>query len=105
MPHGAAATPALLSALMTVNSTLSSEASVSFGFRDVPEGARQGLVNSVFATVAERYDVMNDLMSGGLHRLWKRDFVSWLNPPPGKAVRKRKAQIRPARFQPHDPAA
>ena len=70
---------------MTFNSTPSSEASVSFGFRDVPEGARQGLVNSVFATVAERYDVMNDLMSGGLHRLWKRDFVSWLNPPPGIA--------------------
>lgn len=70
---------------MTVNSTTSSDASVSFGFRDVPEGERQGLVNSVFATVAERYDVMNDLMSGGLHRLWKRDFVSWLNPPSGIA--------------------
>ena len=70
---------------MTVNSTRSGGASVSFGFRDVPEGERQGLVNSVFATVAERYDVMNDLMSGGLHRLWKRDFVSWLNPPSGIA--------------------
>ncbi len=70
---------------MTVNSTPSGDASVSFGFRDVPEGERQGLVNSVFATVAERYDVMNDLMSGGLHRLWKRDFVSWLNPPSGIA--------------------
>ena len=58
---------------------------VSFGFRDVPEEQRQTLVNSVFATVAERYDLMNDLMSGGLHRLWKRDFVSWLNPPAGAA--------------------
>ena len=65
--------------------TPSSSASetVSFGFRDVPETERQGLVNSVFATVAERYDLMNDLMSGGLHRLWKRDFLSWLNPPKG----------------------
>lgn len=70
---------------MTVNSTQPVDASVSFGFREVPEGERQGLVNSVFATVAERYDVMNDLMSGGLHRLWKRDFVSWLNPPSGIA--------------------
>ncbi|MEQ1669469.1 MAG: class I SAM-dependent methyltransferase, partial [Hyphomicrobium sp.] len=55
----------------------------SFGFRDVTEDERQGLVNQVFATVAERYDLMNDLMSGGLHRLWKRDFVTWLNPPKG----------------------
>jgi demethylmenaquinone methyltransferase/2-methoxy-6-polyprenyl-1,4-benzoquinol methylase len=70
---------------MTVNSTQSGDASVSFGFRDVPEGERQGLVNTVFATVAERYDVMNDLMSGGMHRLWKRDFISWLNPPAGIA--------------------
>jgi demethylmenaquinone methyltransferase / 2-methoxy-6-polyprenyl-1,4-benzoquinol methylase len=57
--------------------------SASFGFRNVAEGDRQGLVNQVFATVAERYDLMNDLMSGGLHRLWKRDFVTWLNPPKG----------------------
>lgn len=56
----------------------------SFGFRDVSESERQGLVNQVFATVAERYDLMNDLMSGGLHRLWKRDFVTWLNPPTGQ---------------------
>ncbi|MFM9939115.1 MAG: bifunctional demethylmenaquinone methyltransferase/2-methoxy-6-polyprenyl-1,4-benzoquinol methylase UbiE [Hyphomicrobiaceae bacterium] len=55
----------------------------SFGFREVPETDRQGLVNEVFATVAERYDLMNDLMSGGLHRLWKEDLVAWLNPPRG----------------------
>lgn len=55
----------------------------SFGFRDVREDERQGLVNRVFASVAERYDLMNDLMSGGLHRLWKRDFVGQLNPPKG----------------------
>ncbi len=53
----------------------------SFGFRTVEEGDRQGLVNQVFATVAERYDLMNDLMSGGLHRLWKADLIAWLNPP------------------------
>lgn len=53
----------------------------SFGFRSVAETERQGLVNQVFATVAERYDLMNDLMSGGLHRLWKADLIAWLNPP------------------------
>lgn len=61
----------------------SSNTATTFGFRDVAEDDRQGLVNQVFAAVAERYDLMNDLMSGGLHRLWKRDFVTWLNPPTG----------------------
>ncbi|HEX5957536.1 MAG TPA: bifunctional demethylmenaquinone methyltransferase/2-methoxy-6-polyprenyl-1,4-benzoquinol methylase UbiE [Hyphomicrobiaceae bacterium] len=54
---------------------------VSFGFKTVPEAARQGLVNEVFSSVASRYDLMNDLMSGGLHRLWKNDFVGMLAPP------------------------
>ncbi len=53
----------------------------SFGFRTVAEADRQGLVNDVFASVAARYDQMNDLMSGGLHRLWKDDFTALLNPP------------------------
>jgi demethylmenaquinone methyltransferase/2-methoxy-6-polyprenyl-1,4-benzoquinol methylase len=53
----------------------------SFGFEDVPTAERQARVNDVFSTVAGRYDLMNDLMSGGLHRLWKADFVGTLNPP------------------------
>jgi demethylmenaquinone methyltransferase / 2-methoxy-6-polyprenyl-1,4-benzoquinol methylase len=53
----------------------------SFGDRQVAAEARQGLVNDVFATVAGRYDLMNDLMSGGLHRLWKDDLIAWLAPP------------------------
>ena len=68
---------------MTDSSQQPDIATASFGYRDVPEGERQGLVNQVFAAVADRYDLMNDLMSGGLHRLWKRDFISWLNPPRG----------------------
>jgi demethylmenaquinone methyltransferase/2-methoxy-6-polyprenyl-1,4-benzoquinol methylase len=56
----------------------------SFGFRTVGEDQRQGLVNEVFARVAERYDLMNDLMSGGLHRLWKDDLVAMLGPPRGE---------------------
>jgi demethylmenaquinone methyltransferase / 2-methoxy-6-polyprenyl-1,4-benzoquinol methylase len=46
-----------------------------FGFRDVATDAKAGLVREVFTSVASKYDVMNDLMSGGLHRLWKRHFV------------------------------
>ena len=53
----------------------------SFGFASVAEGAKQGLVNAVFARVARNYDLMNDLMSGGLHRLWKSEFVNLLVPP------------------------
>ncbi|HEY4250739.1 MAG TPA: class I SAM-dependent methyltransferase [Roseomonas sp.] len=47
-----------------------------FGFRDVPRAAKAGLVRDVFESVAPRYDLMNDLMSLGIHRLWKRIFVN-----------------------------
>jgi demethylmenaquinone methyltransferase / 2-methoxy-6-polyprenyl-1,4-benzoquinol methylase len=57
------------------------EETVSFGFKTVPEETRQGLVNAVFSSVAGRYDLMNDLMSGGLHRLWKDDLIGCLAPP------------------------
>lgn len=53
----------------------------SYGFREVGEGEKQPLVDSVFDRVAERYDIMNDLMSGGTHRLWKDAMVSRLAPP------------------------
>jgi demethylmenaquinone methyltransferase/2-methoxy-6-polyprenyl-1,4-benzoquinol methylase len=53
----------------------------SYGFRSVGAGDKQGLVNEVFHKVANRYDMMNDLMSGGLHRVWKDAMVAWLNPP------------------------
>jgi demethylmenaquinone methyltransferase/2-methoxy-6-polyprenyl-1,4-benzoquinol methylase len=52
-----------------------------FGFRDVPVEDKQTLVNSVFHSVASRYDLMNDLMSAGLHRLWKDIMINVLNPP------------------------
>jgi len=54
-----------------------------FGFRDVPLGDKQTLVNDVFHSVASRYDLMNDLMSGGLHRVWKDIMINTLNPPKG----------------------
>lgn len=50
-----------------------------FGYREVPVAAKQKMVGEVFSRVASRYDLMNDLMSGGLHRLWKRYFVSTAN--------------------------
>lgn len=53
----------------------------SYGFRNVASGDKQGLVNEVFHSVAKRYDMMNDLMSAGMHRLWKDGMVAWLNPP------------------------
>jgi demethylmenaquinone methyltransferase/2-methoxy-6-polyprenyl-1,4-benzoquinol methylase len=52
-----------------------------FGFRDVPLAAKQTLVDDVFHSVANRYDLMNDLMSGGLHRAWKNALVAAVNPP------------------------
>ncbi len=59
------------------------EKTASFGFRDVPEGEKEGLVKEVFSSVAARYDLMNDLMSAGVHRIWKDAMVEWLNPRPG----------------------
>lgn len=56
-----------------------------FGFRDVELGEKQTLVNDVFHSVAKRYDLMNDLMSGGMHRLWKEAMITALNPPRGDA--------------------
>ncbi|HVZ90027.1 MAG TPA: bifunctional demethylmenaquinone methyltransferase/2-methoxy-6-polyprenyl-1,4-benzoquinol methylase UbiE [Rhizomicrobium sp.] len=60
------------------------ESTASFGYRDVPEAEKEGLVREVFSSVARRYDLMNDLMSGGVHRLWKDAFVDWLDPRPGR---------------------
>ena len=57
------------------------ESRTSFGFRDVPLQEKQGLVDDVFHSVAPRYDLMNDLMSGGLHRAWKAALVTLINPP------------------------
>ncbi|MGE3147455.1 MAG: bifunctional demethylmenaquinone methyltransferase/2-methoxy-6-polyprenyl-1,4-benzoquinol methylase UbiE [Pseudorhodoplanes sp.] len=54
-----------------------------FGFREIPLENKQGLVDAVFHKVARRYDLMNDLMSGGLHRAWKDVMVTAINPPKG----------------------
>ncbi len=54
-------------------------ASTHFGFAEVPLAEKQGRVDDVFHKVARRYDIMNDLMSGGMHRLWKDLFATKVN--------------------------
>lgn len=61
-------------------------ASTHFGFKTVDEREKAQRVRSVFDSVAPKYDVMNDLMSGGLHRLWKRYAITVANPQPGDRV-------------------
>jgi demethylmenaquinone methyltransferase/2-methoxy-6-polyprenyl-1,4-benzoquinol methylase len=62
------------------------EAETDFGYRRVPEEEKAPLVRQVFDSVAERYDLMNDLMSAGIHRWWKAEMVGWLNPRPGQRL-------------------
>jgi demethylmenaquinone methyltransferase/2-methoxy-6-polyprenyl-1,4-benzoquinol methylase len=62
------------------DSMTTDRAETHFGFRAVPLDDKQRLVNDVFHSVARRYDLMNDLMSGGMHRLWKDALVSKLRP-------------------------
>jgi demethylmenaquinone methyltransferase/2-methoxy-6-polyprenyl-1,4-benzoquinol methylase len=57
-----------------------------FGFREVPESAKAGMVGQVFSSVASRYDVMNDVMSFGIHRLWKRFTIEQAGVRPGQKV-------------------
>jgi demethylmenaquinone methyltransferase/2-methoxy-6-polyprenyl-1,4-benzoquinol methylase len=59
---------------------------VSFGYEDVAPDEKTRRVGAVFSGVAAKYDVMNDAMSGGLHRLWKDQFVRRVKPQPGEAV-------------------
>lgn len=59
------------------------DGTVWFGHEAVPEAEKARRVHHVFANVARRYDIMNDVMSGGLHRLWKSSLIDSLNPRPG----------------------
>jgi demethylmenaquinone methyltransferase/2-methoxy-6-polyprenyl-1,4-benzoquinol methylase len=62
------------------------ESSASFGFQDVDAADKPGLVRGVFDRVAGRYDLMNDLMSAGVHRVWKDMAAARLNPQPGETI-------------------
>jgi demethylmenaquinone methyltransferase/2-methoxy-6-polyprenyl-1,4-benzoquinol methylase len=60
--------------------------SATFGFQDVDPAEKPAMVRGVFDRVARRYDLMNDLMSGGVHRLWKDAVAARLNPQPGETI-------------------
>jgi demethylmenaquinone methyltransferase/2-methoxy-6-polyprenyl-1,4-benzoquinol methylase len=62
------------------------EPAASFGFKDVDPAGKAGLVRGVFDRVASRYDLMNDVMSAGVHRLWKDRVAARLNPQPGERI-------------------
>jgi demethylmenaquinone methyltransferase / 2-methoxy-6-polyprenyl-1,4-benzoquinol methylase len=72
--------------LLCARMTVPPKSTASFGYRDVPESEKEELVREVFSSVARNYDTMNDLMSGGVHRLWKDAMVEWLNPQPGMKI-------------------
>ncbi|MDH3593401.1 MAG: class I SAM-dependent methyltransferase [Rhodospirillales bacterium] len=57
-----------------------------FGFEEIAEGDKAPRVRGVFESVSNRYDLMNDLMSGGVHRLWKAAMIDWLDPRPGLSL-------------------
>ena len=61
-----------------------SDGSTHFGFQTVPAADKAGMVHGVFSKVASKYDIMNDVMSGGVHRLWKDAMMDWLAPRPGQ---------------------
>ncbi|WP_299968498.1 bifunctional demethylmenaquinone methyltransferase/2-methoxy-6-polyprenyl-1,4-benzoquinol methylase UbiE [uncultured Roseobacter sp.] len=63
-----------------------SDKTTHFGYQTVPEGEKAGRVQGVFSSVASRYDVMNDVMSGGIHRLWKDAMMDWLAPRAGQRL-------------------
>ena len=62
----------------------SNRQTASFGFQEVASEQKSSLVRGVFESVAGRYDLMNDLMSAGIHRVWKRAMIDWLQPRPGQ---------------------
>jgi demethylmenaquinone methyltransferase / 2-methoxy-6-polyprenyl-1,4-benzoquinol methylase len=71
---------------MTVNAGDDGDRTVDFGFQTVPEGEKAGRVRGVFTSVASKYDIMNDVMSGGVHRIWKDAMMDWIAPRPGQRL-------------------
>ena len=65
---------------------MSQDGTVSFGYDDIAKADKPARVQGVFRAVAPRYDLMNDLMSGGVHRLWRRALLDALAPRPGLAL-------------------
>ncbi|KAB1074941.1 bifunctional demethylmenaquinone methyltransferase/2-methoxy-6-polyprenyl-1,4-benzoquinol methylase UbiE [Methylobacterium planeticum] len=72
---------------MSAGERASNDDTTNFGFERVALDEKQGRVDDVFRSVAKRYDLMNDLMSAGLHRAWKAQLIAMLRPPQGRAFR------------------
>lgn len=66
--------------------THNSETTTHFGFETVPESEKAGRVQGVFGSVASKYDIMNDVMSVGIHRIWKDAMMDWLAPRAGQRL-------------------
>ncbi len=62
------------------------ETTTHFGYEEIPETDKAGRVQGVFTSVASKYDIMNDVMSAGIHRLWKDAMMDWLAPRPGQKL-------------------
>ena len=65
---------------------MGSDKTTHFGAQQVPEDEKAGMVRSLFSDVANKYDIMNDVMSVGIHRIWKEAMMDWLAPRPGQKL-------------------
>lgn len=69
-----------------MSTTETAQETASFGYEDIPADQKEERVGAIFSNVARKYDVMNDAMSVGMHRLWKDKFVKRVRPQPGEAI-------------------
>src|SRR6185312_1040587 len=81
--HGSGGAPGVGRAMLQHMAGSETSGEADFGYRRVNAEEKPHLVRQVFDSVADRYDLMNDLMSGGIHRLWKAELVDRLGPRPG----------------------
>eukprot|EP00026_Physarum_polycephalum_P011000 Phypoly_transcript_11191.p1 GENE.Phypoly_transcript_11191~~Phypoly_transcript_11191.p1 ORF type:complete len:388 (+),score=96.16 Phypoly_transcript_11191:40-1203(+) len=85
-PLSTSSSPLSTSSQSHTSTRTNNEDVTHFGFRDVPKEQKESLVGEVFKKVAGNYDIMNDVMSLGIHRLWKDQFVNTLHPTPGSTI-------------------
>lgn len=76
--------PSLIGTIMplSISRTYSTDNTTHFGYKQIPKTEKESLVKNVFEKVANDYDLMNDVMSFGTHRLWKNHFINQMNPLP-----------------------
>ncbi|WOO76643.1 2-methoxy-6-polyprenyl-1,4-benzoquinol methylase, mitochondrial [Vanrija pseudolonga] len=89
----------------TASSSSTAGRTTHFGFKDVPEEDKESLVGGVFSSVASKYDIMNDTMSAGIHRLWKDDFVASVLPRLPPSVHRNPVRADGTQAPDHEPAA